>query len=156
MPTVYLNIGSNQGDRHALIGRAVALLDRLGGTSVRLSSWFQSTPWGYESDARFVNLGVAVDVAGDPDPLAVLDITQGIERELDGGPHRNPDGSYRDRRLDIDIIAIDRMTMDTERLTLPHPLACRRDFVMQPLRELAPAEFVEWLIAADRGLSPAM
>ena len=151
MPTIYLNIGSNQGDRHALIGRAVALLDRLGGTSVRLSSWFLSNPWGYESDARYVNLGVAVDVPGDPDPLAVLDITQGIERELDGSPHRNPDGSYRDRRLDIDIIAIDRITMDTERLTLPHPLACRRDFVMHPLRELAPAEFVEWLIAAARG-----
>lgn len=155
MSVIHLNIGSNQGDRHALIGQAVALLSRLGGRVAGLSSWHYSEAWGYESDSEFVNLGVAVEVDGHVDPLSVLDITQGIEREIGGGPHRNADGSYRDRALDIDIIAIDRVIMTSQRLTLPHPLAWQREFVMDPLRELAPPEYVAWLIAANRAQSAA-
>ncbi len=155
MSTVYLNIGSNKGDRHALIGRAVALLGARLGAEARCSRWYHSEPWGFISDAMFVNLGVAIDIDGDTDPMRLLDLTQEIERELGGGPHRTPDGSYIDRALDIDIIAIDRVVMATDRLTLPHPLSWARDFVMQPMRQIAPADLVDWLIATNRGQSAA-
>lgn len=155
MSTVYLNIGSNKGDRHALIGRAVALLGTRLGARPRCSRWYDSEPWGFVSDEMFVNLGVAMDIDDDADPLRLLDLTQDIERMLGGGPHRAPDGSYIDRALDIDIIAIDRVVMDTDRLTVPHPLSSARDFVMQPLRELAPADLVDWVIATNRVQSAA-
>ncbi len=51
-------------------------------------------------------------------------------------PHRNSDGSYRDREIDIDIILIDDMRIDSPRLQVPHPRMLERDFVMIPLREL--------------------
>ncbi len=56
------------------------------------------------------------------DPHAMLDITQQVEQQVgQGAPHRNPDGTYRDRPIDIDIIDIDSITLNTPRLILPHP-----------------------------------
>lgn len=68
----------------------------------------------------------------------LLDALQAIERRHGTLAHRNADGTYRDRDLDIDIIAVDMLCLDTPRLTIPHPRAAVRDFVMTPLRELAP------------------
>ncbi len=78
MSTVYLNIGSNKGDRHALIGRAVALLAERLGVRPRCSRWYYSEPWGFVSGEMFVNLGVAMDIDGDADPLRLHDLTQEI------------------------------------------------------------------------------
>ncbi|MDE6295776.1 MAG: 2-amino-4-hydroxy-6-hydroxymethyldihydropteridine diphosphokinase, partial [Muribaculaceae bacterium] len=61
---------------------------------------------------------------------------QDIERQISPDPHRNPDGTYADRTIDIDIMGIEGVTMNTPELTLPHPHLAERDFFMQPLREL--------------------
>ncbi|MDE6378068.1 MAG: 2-amino-4-hydroxy-6-hydroxymethyldihydropteridine diphosphokinase, partial [Duncaniella sp.] len=53
-------------------------------------------------------------------------------------PHRDRDGGYIDRRIDIDIIAIDSIVLSTPRLTLPHPRMHLREFVLVPLAQLAP------------------
>lgn len=107
---------------------------------MRVSAAVESEPWGFESEHRFMNVGVMLDMDTAAEPLAVLDTVQEIERRTGGGtPHRNADGSYRDRTLDIDIIDIDGMRLDSARLTLPHPRAALRSFVMEPLRELDPA-----------------
>lgn len=145
MTSVYLNIGSNKGDRRANIERAVALISLdnvLGQALIRRSPWVESTAWGYASDADYINQGVALDFEGDTlpcPPLEILDRTQAIERTIaPDSPHRNADGSYCDRIVDIDIIAADGVEMDTPRLTLPHPRAEARAFVMQPMAFLAP------------------
>lgn len=142
MHRIHLNIGSNQGDRKAIIGRAAALIaSRLQARRVELSDYVESEPWGYDSPNPFLNRGLLVltDAFGDA-PLTVLDITRTIEREIaPDSPHRRPDGSYTDRRLDIDIIDIDRRPFRHPRLQLPHPRAALRPFVMIPLRALDPA-----------------
>ncbi len=141
--TIQLNIGSNLADRYAQIEQAVGLLSlafrRHDGESVEIarSSMVESAPWGYESENQFLNLGLRIRI---PDarlePLQVLDITQAIEHIISPESHRNPDGSYRDRLIDIDIIDIDGIKLTTPRLTLPHPHAGERPFVTAPLREL--------------------
>ena len=132
----HLNIGSNRGDRHALLARAVALIvERLRAQSYRVSTPVESEPWGFESEHPFLNIGMDVRL-DDMSPEALLDSLQAIEKEISAMPHRNSDGSYRDREIDIDIILIDDMHMDTLRLQLPHPRMLERDFVMIPLREL--------------------
>lgn len=147
----YLNIGSNMGDRHALIEQAVALLRKaLPHCRMRLSDYIESDPWGYDSPHKFLNLGVAIDgygadkcrvaTCGDrcdaETPEALLRLTQSIERQVADAPHRHPDGSYRDRPIDIDIIAIDGVAVSTPELTLPHPRAAQRPFVLIPLAQL--------------------
>ena len=135
--TVYLSLGSNSGDRRALIGRAVAALAlRLPAVAMRTSGFYCSAPWGFESENDFLNIAVAVtserDAAwSDAEAEALLDTLQGIERDISAMPHRNADGSYRYR-----IVSIDNQHISTPRLTVPHPLAQQRPFVTVPLGEI--------------------
>lgn len=144
--TVYLNIGSNQGDRRAIVARAVAAVSALSFPVVersRVSAAVESAPWGYDSDSAFLNVGVALDCRIDrlwtvPALHRLLDSLQAIERSIGTMPHRNADGSYRDRDLDIDIVAVDGLTVATPRLVLPHPHMAARAFVLEPMASLAP------------------
>ena len=152
MPSVYLNIGSNKGDRLSNIERAVILLAEhpsLQKARIRRAPLEYSRPVGFDSNSDFINLGIALDFNQiDFTPIELLDITQSIEKEIaPDSPHRNSDGSYRDRIVDIDIIAFDNIKMDTARLTLPHPRAASRAFVMRPMAFLAP----EWRFEAPHG-----
>lgn len=134
--TAHINIGSNIGDRQALIGRAVAALcSRFPGASV--SRQVESEPWGFDSPNAFINVGVMID--SDLDPECLLAVLLEIER-LTGGvaSHRDSAGRYADRPIDIDLIDYGRMVYMSRRLTLPHPLAADRPFVMGPLLELEP------------------
>ena len=136
MPLAHLNIGSNKGDRRGLIDRAIALVSSRAGTVLAISRPVGSAPWGFDSPNTFLNVGINIDTP--LDPLTLLDQLQAIERTISPGPHRNPDGTYRDRAIDIDIIAYEGVTIDTPRLTIPHPHARQRPFVMTPLLEIWP------------------
>ncbi len=139
--TLYLNIGSNIGDRRSNLLRAVALLEQLAwiipGT-LRLSDLIQSQPWGFESQNTFLNIGVAVDIKPDTPPLKILDDTLAVQNEIDPSSHRDTDNNYIDRVIDIDIIAIDSLVFNHPRLIIPHPRMHLRPFVMDPMRQLAP------------------
>ncbi len=138
MSTAHINIGSNKGDRRSLIDRAVALIvDSEWAGDVRRSSPVESMPWGYDSDRQYINVGVMLTTALDPPEL--LERLQQIERAVSPAPHRDPSGGYIDREIDIDLIAVDSLTVDTPRLTLPHPRMHLRAFVLAPLAELDPA-----------------
>lgn len=136
--TVHLNLGSNIGDSHSILERAIAAVFRLheGSLPPRRSSFVESEPWGYASANRFLNVGVEIETSLAPE--ALLDRLQRIESETAPGPnhHREADGSYADRYLDIDIIFIGSMKLDTPRLSVPHPHWCEREFVTRPVAEL--------------------
>jgi 2-amino-4-hydroxy-6-hydroxymethyldihydropteridine diphosphokinase len=134
--TFYLNIGSNLGDCTANLHHAIEALESALHTSAQVSSIIESQAWGYSSDNIFYNIGVAID--SDIAPQEMLTITQRIERELGSASHRNADGSYCDRLVDIDIIAVDDIVVNTPTLTIPHPLMHKREFVLAPMAELAP------------------
>lgn len=135
----YLNIGTNLGDRHANLRRAiVALSAGTGGCMV--SDIIESEPWGFASSNRFLNVGVAVDSTLEPHDL--LDWLHDIEHRLGSASHRNADGSYTDRLVDIDIMAIDDeqgnpVVIDTPTLQVPHPHLNDRDFFLIPYHQLS-------------------
>lgn len=149
---IHLNIGSNLGDRRAMLADAVAAIRRAWPrASVSVSEPVESEPWGYDSPHPFLNIGVMLVLPAPQQPEAVLDTLQAIERTLGhGAPHRNADGSYRDRPVDIDIIDIDGLHLRTPRLTLPHPRAAARPFVLLPLRTLDPSAADAIIKAAAR------
>lgn len=133
MAVVYLGLGSNLGDRRAEIRRAVALIGERVGEVVRLSSMYETEPWGFSSDNQFVNAAVRVDTP--LSPRQVLEATQAIERDM-GRTVKSVDGQYHDRVIDIDILLYDDLRIDEPDLKIPHPLMHERDFVMRPLNEI--------------------
>ena len=137
--TAYIGIGSNLGKRRYNIRRAVEGIRSLEHVvDVVVSSVMESEPWGYESANKYLNVVVKAAFDTDIEPLWLLDRLQEIERGICKASHRDADGNYIDRRIDIDIIAIDNLVVDHPRLQLPHPRMFERDFVLKPLAEIAP------------------
>ena len=132
---VYFSLGTNLGDKEQNLRMAVQHIEERIGKVISLSAFYVTAPWGFDSDNSFLNAAVAVDTA--LSPLDILDITQDIERHL-GRLIKSSNRVYSDRIIDIDLLLIDNLTIDTERLTLPHPLMTERRFVMEPLAEIAP------------------
>lgn len=137
MAIAHLNIGSNIGDRHALIGQAVAAVEHAFSARAVCSRPFESEPWGFDSPNTFINIGVNIEV-GSLAPLHVLRLLRRAERAVDAASHRDSSGAYIDRRIDIDLIALDNQVVDTPELTLPHPRMSQREFVLVPMAELMP------------------
>ena len=131
----YLNIGSNMGDRRDNLYRAVVALVA-GMDNCAVSSIVESEPWGFESENRFMNLGMRL--SSDLEPQAMLDRIHEIEHYLGRASHRDEHGGYIDRLVDIDIVAIDDMVINTATLQVPHPHLPERDFFLKPMIQLAP------------------
>lgn len=135
MKSVFINIGSNIGDRRLNLSRAVACIEKEFGP-FEASHVVETPAWGYESDNKFLNIGLRIE--SDMEPLELLHTLQAIERHLSPTPHRAADGGYADRVIDIDIVAIDMEEIDMDELKVPHPHLPERDFFLVPMQELAP------------------
>lgn len=131
----YLNIGSNIGERRDNLYRAVVALTAGTGGSVT-SRVVESDPWGFDSENRFMNIGLWL--ASDLSPHEMLKRIHEIEHRLGSGSHRDENGGYIDRLVDIDIMAIDDMVIDSPSLVVPHQHLADRDFFLRPMMELAP------------------
>lgn len=129
--TVYLCLGSNLGDRHGNLDRALDLLShRLKVKEV--SSIYDTEPVGNTNQPRFLNLVCRVHTGLEPAGLLVL--TQGIEMKMG----RAPGTSNTPRPIDIDILFYGDRVVDTPDLVIPHPRLTERAFVLVPLDEIAP------------------
>ena len=134
MATVYLGLGTNLGNKEANLRTAIYKLQERIGKQVSLSSFYETAPWGFESNHSFLNAAIGLETS--LSPIEILHITQEIEKEL-GRTKKSVNGSYSDRLIDIDILLYDTLVLQTPELTIPHPLMTERDFVMKPLIEIA-------------------
>ena len=138
MAKVYLGLGTNLGQKEKNLELAVEKINEKIGKVTSLSSFYETAPWGFDSENSFLN--AAACVVTEYAPLEVLAMTQNIEREL-GRTLKSKDGIYHDRLIDIDILLYDDLILDTPELQIPHPLMTERAFVMDPLQEIAPELF---------------
>ena len=134
MAIAYLGLGTNVGNKRRNMITAAALLAERVGDILALSGFYETEPWGFESENFFLNAAVKLKTSFSP--LEVLQITQQIEKEL--GRTENSNGVYHDRIIDIDILLYGDEVLQIPELTLPHPLMHERKFVMDPLAEIAP------------------
>ena len=132
---IYLGLGTNLGNKIENLTRAIEALSLALGTCKAQSSFLETEPWGFESSNSFLNCVVAFDT--ELTPTELLDTTERIEREL-GRMVKSTGGNYHDRLIDIDILLYGNTVIESERLTIPHPLMHLRDFVLMPLAEIAP------------------
>lgn len=126
------NLAGRYGSSEALLEAALARFPAVGLKILKRSSWWRSAAWPDPNGPEYRN-GVALVEASAP-PQAMLAALLAIEAELgrERGARNAP------RTLDLDLIAHGRAVMATPALTLPHPRAHERLFVMGPLSEIAP------------------
>lgn len=133
MADAYLGLGSNLGDREAMLRAAIAALDATPGVRVTaVSSLYETPPWGPVPQGPYLNACVALDTTLSPRELLRLCLAierdHGRERAVRWGP----------RTLDIDLLLYGDETIDEEGLMVPHPRMTERAFVLVPLAEIAP------------------
>jgi 2-amino-4-hydroxy-6-hydroxymethyldihydropteridine diphosphokinase len=141
MARAVLALGANIGDAAGQIEAAIgAIADHPQITLLKQSSIIVTPPWGVLDQDDFHNGAVLIETS--LEPLELLDVCLMIEEGL--GRVRTQ--KWGPRVIDIDVIAYDRLELESERLTLPHPYAHERDFVLVPVRQIAP-EVAEWLVS---------
>ena len=133
MHTVYLALGSNLGNRKAIMREAIDNIGKKVGTVMRQSSFYETEPWGFESPNLFLNACICVSTKLAPRQL--LEVTQAIERDM-GRIEKTVGLQYVDRIIDIDILLYDDLHINEPDLVIPHPLMEEREFVMKPLLEI--------------------
>ncbi len=124
----FLSLGSNLGDRRVLLREAVDSLPDV----VAVSPVYETAPVGGPEQDNFLNLVVELDTELTPFQLL------GVCHRIESSAERVRETRWGPRTLDIDIIWMEGIEMDEERLTIPHPRWKARRFVLAPLRDLAP------------------
>lgn len=135
--------GGNIGEMKPRLRHAQQLINQNIGIVLRCSHVYESEPWGFTAENRFMNQAMVVDT--ELSPAELLDAVQEIERQLgrdreaEAAQKTNSGERYSSRVIDVDIIFYDDLVMESETLTIPHPLMHEREFVLAPLSEIAPA-----------------
>jgi 2-amino-4-hydroxy-6-hydroxymethyldihydropteridine diphosphokinase len=137
----FLGLGSNLGDRRAVLRDAVAAIADV----VATSPVYETEPVGGPEQGAFLNLVVELDTALDARGLLELcrrlETAAGRVREVRWGP----------RSLDVDVLWVDGETIDAPDLQVPHPRMWERRFVLAPLADLAPDLVPPALLASAEG-----
>lgn len=129
-----IGLGSNLGDREAILDRAVASLAATHGVTVRaVSAYHETDPvGGPPGQGPYLNAAAAVDTS-----LTALELFHVlVELEREAGRVRSV--RWGERTLDLDLLLFGDEIHDTEELTIPHPRMDSRRFVLVPLAEIAP------------------
>lgn len=132
MNGIYLLLGSNLGDRVAILAKALMQLEASAGQLKAQSSLYETAAWGKTDQAPFLNQVVEINTALSPEELLAQVLT--IEKSLG----RNREEKWAPRTIDIDILYYEHFIMNTPELTLPHPYLHERRFTLVPLAEIAP------------------
>jgi 2-amino-4-hydroxy-6-hydroxymethyldihydropteridine diphosphokinase len=128
---VYLALGSNLGDRLANLKQAIAALTPQMEVKVR-SSVYETPPWGFEDQPKFLNQVIQATTYLNPEPLLKhlkrLEIALGRKESFPNGP----------RLIDMDVLFYDDLVLNTGSLVIPHPRLQERGFVLLPLMDINP------------------
>ena len=129
--TVYLALGTNLGDRAANLKQAIASLTPQLEVKVK-SGIYETPPWGFEEQPKFLNQVLKAKTYLDPEPLLKhlkrLEVALGRKESFPNGP----------RLIDIDILFYDDLVLNKPSLVIPHPRLHERGFVLLPLTDIAP------------------
>tara|TARA_Y100000589_G_scaffold205004_1_gene193412 strand:- start:18830 stop:19360 length:531 start_codon:yes stop_codon:yes gene_type:complete len=132
---VYLSLGTNLGNKAKNIEDAKRLIKEHAGNILNCSNIYKTEAWQMnEKTPVFYNIALAL--ATELSPHELLEVTQSIERKL-GRKEKSLNNEYKNRIIDIDILLMDNLILNTEKLTIPHPLMHKRNFVLYPLNEIA-------------------
>lgn len=134
MGRTYLGLGSNLGDRISYLQKALQALAKEM-ELLKVSTVFESAPIDCPPGSeKFLNLACSFQTEKSPEEI----LTLALETEASLGRTRNKNIRNAPRVIDIDLLYIENVSCQSERLTLPHPRLKERLFALAPLREIAP------------------
>jgi len=131
MSIVYIGIGSNLGNREKNCLHAIEFLEKRGITVKKMSSMYETKPWGVKDQPLFLNM--AIEIETELKPMELFKVLKSIEREIG----REESLRWGPRKIDLDILLFDNIVLNRNNLIIPHPLMHERDFVLRPLCEIA-------------------
>jgi 2-amino-4-hydroxy-6-hydroxymethyldihydropteridine diphosphokinase len=141
--SVFLLLGSNQGNRELNLLIACSGIKKSIGNILKISSVYETEPWGFEDNTAFYNQALEAETALNPEEL--LQEIHRIEKELgrvrqvpEGSPGCGCSVSYSSRTIDVDILFYGSRILFTDELMIPHPRLHERRFTLLPLDEIAP------------------
>ncbi len=135
-PIAFIALGSNLGNSREIIDAAIERLAKFSSKPILKSSLWQTTPIDCPPDSPlFINAVVGIFPKPDETPETLLVKLQQLEKEFGREPKKILNEA---RPLDLDLIAFGNKVRAKEKLILPHPRAHQRQFVLQPLKEIAP------------------
>ncbi len=132
MKTVYLGLGTNQGDLKENLRKTIKLLKYYNITVLKTSSIYETEPVGFKEQPHFYNLCLEAETSLDPHELLkmlkAIEIEMGRQKTAKNGP----------RIIDIDILIYSNIILKDKDLVIPHSEIISRRFVLEPLYEIAP------------------
>lgn len=147
LQSVFLGLGSNLGNREANIQEAIQLISHFVAVK-KISSVYETAPWGKEDQPSFLNAVVETEIPKSS-PEEFLKKLQEIEKKIG----RQKREKWGPREIDVDILFWGNKKIKSDTLTIPHPYWKERDFVLKPLREIAP-NFIKKSSFCHCGLDP--
>ena len=133
MHQVFLGTGGNIGNKHDNFDKVYTFIKNELGTIVKSSAVYETPPWGFEATEKFWNTVLIIETE-----LSATELLSKINN-IENRFGRTRDGvNYKSREMDIDILYFNDEIINTENLTIPHPLLHKRLFVLVPLAEIAP------------------
>ncbi len=141
MARVILITGGNLGEMKPLLHRAQEMINAEIGPVMRCSHRYKSAPWGFEAGAHFSNQVLICDTELSPQEVLAkvqaIEAALGRDRAAEAVEKERTGQNYSSRVIDIDILFYDDEIIAEEDLVIPHPLLHERDFVLEPLNEVA-------------------
>ncbi len=142
MARVILITGGNLGEMKPLLHRAQELINAEIGPVMRCSHRYKSAPWGFESGSQFSNQVLVCDTELTPHEVLAkvhhIEHVLGRDRAAETAEKARTGQNYSSRVIDIDILFYGDEIVADDDLVIPHPLLHERDFVLEPLVEVAP------------------
>lgn len=138
MTEAWVGLGSNLGDRAAILDAALERIDQLGSSRVvGVSRYYRTAPWGETDQPEFINAVACVRTSLSADALlrALLAVESALGRTRDGS-------RWGPRVIDLDLLLFGDERIERDDLVVPHPRLHERAFVLIPLAELAPERVV--------------
>ncbi len=130
---VFLGLGSNVGNRAAYLKKSAdAIAGHKGIKLIKISSIYETEPWGIRDQESFLNNVLKIET--DLTPSELLKFLKATEQSVG----RTKRGKWLEREIDIDILFFGDLVYQSENLTVPHKEIQNRKFVLVPMNEIAP------------------
>jgi 2-amino-4-hydroxy-6-hydroxymethyldihydropteridine diphosphokinase len=134
--TALIAFGGNLGDPITTLRRALPMIEEVVGPIVKLSSLYETKALTLRGEVHPNYVNAVLEVATNSEPETILRELLRIEHEL--GRDRSPDKRWEPRTIDLDLLFVGSTVVSSDSLRLPHPEMAKRDFVINPLAEIAP------------------